>query len=93
MLKALILSLAPPRERDDVLASFRGARAHDFDWLRLQYLRRGGPAFPSSISRCFLLVSTWSTNLRYKSGASRPGQAVEFFGAARAIMGWADGRL
>jgi len=93
MLKALILCVVPPDKRGELLASFRGARAHDFDWLKAKYFGNGGPQFPSAVSKNFSLVDTWTTDLRYKSGTTKRGDAECFLGAARGIMDWADGRL
>jgi len=33
ILKALILAIVPRTQEADILAMFRGARAHDYDWL------------------------------------------------------------
>ena len=93
MLKALILSVVPPDRRSEMLDSFRGARAHDYDWLKAKYFENGGPPFPSSVSKSFSLVDTWRTDLRYKSGMSKRGDAESFLTAAKEIMDWADGRL
>lgn len=93
MLKALILSVVPDGERAEVLASFRGARAHDYDWLKAKYFEKGGPVFPSSVSKNFSLVETWTTDLRHKAGTSKWGEAESFLRAAQEIIVWADGRL
>jgi hypothetical protein len=55
ILKALILVVVPARKRSDVLATFRGQRAHNFDWLRYQYLQNGGAQFPPDIAKAFHL--------------------------------------
>ena len=93
MLKALVLSVAPAGERDEVLASFRGARAHDYDWLKARYFERGGAPFPRAVAKAFSLVNTWTTELRYMAGALRRGDAESFLKAAQEIMAWADGRF
>jgi hypothetical protein len=93
MLKALILSITPDRDRASTLSSFRGAKAHDYDWLKARYFERGGPDFPSPVSKSFALVNTWTTDLRYKAGTSKRGEAEAFFRAAQEIIVWADGRL
>lgn len=93
MLKALILSLTPDGERAGTLASFRGSRANDYDWLKARYFHRSGPGFPSLVSKSFALVNTWSTDLRYKAGATKYGEAEAFLRAAEEILVWADGRL
>ena len=69
MLKSLILSIAPRGKRKTILASFRGAKAHDYDWLKKTYLKMpGGSPFPSAVSKNFSLVNTWTIELRYSCG-------------------------
>ena len=51
------------------------------------------PSFPSAVSKNFSLVDTWSTDLRYKSGTTKRGDAESFLRAAREIMDWANGRF
>jgi len=91
--ESLILEIVPSGERTEILASFRGARAHDYDWLKAKYFEKGGPNFPSAVSKNFSLVDTWTTDLRYKAGTSKRGDAEAFLRAAREIIVWADGRL
>jgi len=93
LLKALVLSVVPAGDRQDMVASFRGARAHNFDWLKAQYVRNGGAPFPSEISKAFALVNTWDTEWRYRSGTASPREAEDFLRAAERIIIWADGRL
>jgi HEPN domain-containing protein len=93
MLKALILVMTPDRSRAEVRASFRGTKAHDFDWLRARYFERGGPPFSTNVAKSFSLVDTWTTDLRYESGSTRRNEAVMFLRAAQEIINWADGRL
>ncbi len=58
MLKALLLSrIAKANARQETVASFRGARAHDYAWLRAEYLNRGGPAIPASAEKDFARVN------------------------------------
>lgn len=92
MLKALVLSAVPGGERDEVLGEFRGARAHDYDWLTDLYLDVGGPPIPQSLRAPFTAVGNWSTNLRYRADTMRQKTAAAFVAAARQIMTWADGR-
>ena len=40
MLKALILSAVPQAQEAALLARFRGARAHDYEWLLELYAER-----------------------------------------------------
>jgi HEPN domain-containing protein len=93
MLKALILSIAIGKKRAAILASFRGQRAHSFDWLKEQYVNNKGPSFPRDIARCFRTVSTWSTDMRYKTGRLDYEESVAFLQAAETIIRWADGRI
>jgi HEPN domain-containing protein len=93
ILKALILSSVPESQRTEILSSFRGARAHDYNWLREPYRDHGGATFPANVARCFALVNTWSTDLRYQPGTALMREAEEFLRAAQVIIEWADGRL
>lgn len=65
ILKALLLASVRKADRSTVLKSFRGSKAHDYDWLRIEYLAVGGSLFPREIARHFALVNNWSTDLRY----------------------------
>lgn len=93
MLKALILAHSPKNLRQETLASFRGAKAHDFFWLRLLYNQRGGPAFSRPIIVAFERVNTWTTDLRYKPGQIKGVEAAAFLDEAERIVTWADGRF
>jgi hypothetical protein len=93
ILKALILAAISKAERAAVLASYRGAKAHDFGWLKGQYFKCGAPPFPPLIARNFALVNTWTTELRYNPGTVKRRQAQAFLKAAEIILHWADGRL
>jgi HEPN domain-containing protein len=93
ILKALILSHTPKRKHKTVLNSFRGAKAHDFEWLKREYLKRGGAPPPLAVVRLFALVNTWSTDIRYKPGAIGRREAVTFVDATSKILQWADGRM
>jgi HEPN domain-containing protein len=93
LLKALVLSLVPAGNRQEVTANFRGARAHNFDWLKAQYFQNGGTPFPSEISKAFALVNTWDTEWRYRPGIVSRREAEDFLNAAEQIIMWADGRL
>jgi len=93
LLKALVLSVIPATDRKEMVASFRGARAHNYDWLKARYFDNGGAQFPSEISKAFALVNTWDTEWRYRSGTAPPRDAEAFLRAAEQIIIWADGRL
>lgn len=93
MLKALILSQAPAAETATILASFRGAGAHNYDWLRFTYRDYGGAELPKEILEAFRIVSDWGTELRYEPGRMKDAVAEAFLAAVRAIRTWADQRL
>jgi hypothetical protein len=93
ILKSLILVATPAKNRAGILGSFRGGRAHDYEWLRGQYLSRGGARLPSDITRQFILANDWSTELRYVPRQVRGPEAEIFLKATDAILTWADGRL
>lgn len=93
VLKALVLATVPAAHRPDVLDEFRGAKAHNFDWLRGLYAAYGGARTPPAVVRSFYVVDPWGTRLRYRPGALPADQARRFLAAARVIMTWADGRL
>jgi hypothetical protein len=93
LLKALILTQVPAHERDRVLKSFRGGKAHDYDWLRDVYYRRGGSRFPPAVVQAFTVVGSWSVDLRYQPGTLDAEEADEFFAQARVVLDWAATRL
>lgn len=93
LLKALVLSVVPASKRGETVADFRGARAHDFDWLKARYFQNGGTPFPSEVSKAFALVNTWDTEWRYRSGMASRRDAEAFLRAAEQIIMWADRRL
>lgn len=93
ILKALVLMSVPASARPDTLRSFRGGRAHEYEWLRDEYLTNGGARFPREITQHFTLVNDWSTDLRYTPRAVRAEEAEGFLAAAAAIIRWADRRL
>ena len=93
MLKALILSTVPPAQEAALLAQFRGARAHDYEWLLHLYSDKGGARMPVSVVPHFARVNSWSTDMRYTPGTIAAHEAKAFVDAAIAIMTWADRRL
>jgi len=93
MLKALVLAATPPGRRRAVVDSFRGAKAHDFEWLRALYLRAGGAPLTPAVVRAFGVVNRWSTVLRYQARAAKWAEAQLFFGAVHQITDWADARM
>jgi HEPN domain-containing protein len=93
MLKALILEITLPARDDEVLALFRGAKAHDYNQLKAWYRERGGAVPPRSLNPAFTIVSDWSTDLRYSTASLKQEDAQEFLDAVDAIMEWAAGRF
>ena len=57
ILKALLLSAVAPAIQAEMLRFFRGVRAHDYEWLRNQYLQNGGARFPREVNEAFTLVN------------------------------------
>jgi hypothetical protein len=93
MLKALILSAVPQAQEAELLGMFRGARAHDYEWLLHLYVEKGGARMPPSVVPHFARVNTWSTDMRYVPGTIAAHEVQAFLDAAIEIMTWADGRL
>ncbi len=92
ILKSLVLMAVPAAARPDMLKSFRGSKAHEYEWLRSLYLTNGGARFPREINQLFTLVNDWSTDLRYTPRSVRADEAEAFLVSAVAIIRWADGR-
>ena len=92
ILKALLLMSTPAGDRAEVLATFRGAVAHNIDWLRDRVIQRIG-RLPVGENRYLSLVSSWSTDMRYEPGPGDPEDAESFLAAARSILAWANGRM
>jgi len=93
MLKALILSQLAEAKRLEMLSSFHGSKAHDYDWLKARYFEIGGPPFSKDVAKAFAYVNTWAVEIRYKAGTSNYGDAKTFLDSAELIMDWADGRM
>ena len=93
MLKALILSVVPQAQEEELLGMFRGARAHDYEWLLHLYAEKGGARMPPSVVPHFARVNSWSTDMRYAPGTIAAHEAKAFVEAAIEIMTWVDGRL
>lgn len=93
ILKALILTSIATHQRSTMIASFRGSKAHDYDWLLGRYRSSGGSRFPPPVAQCFALVNTWGTDLRYRPGMTDPRDTHAFLDAAHKIIDWAQGRF
>lgn len=92
VLKALLLASTPSSERAEVLATFRGAIAHNISWLRERLIERVG-RLPTAESRHLSLVGSWSTDLRYEPGPGDIDDATAFLHATESILTWANGRM
>jgi hypothetical protein len=68
MLKALLIESTAKGRRADLVQSFRGAKAHDHEWLQQQNRGLNGPPIPQDIRAHFVLVNTWFTDFRYRPG-------------------------
>ena len=93
MLKALILSIVPQAQEEELLGMFRGARAHDYEWLLHLYVEKGGARMPPSVVPHFARVNSWSTDMRYAPGTIAAQEAKAFVDAASEIMTRTDGWL
>jgi hypothetical protein len=92
ILKALLLTTTPVGERAQVLATFRGAVAHNIEWLRDRLVQRIGRLSVDE-NRHVSLVSSWSTDRRYEPGPGDRDDAEAFLASADAILAWADRRM
>ena len=93
IIKSLILSAVPPSREGAILARFRGAQAHDYDWLTRLYHQHGRVVIPSQITLLFANIRDWSTKMRYSPRTIPQHQAKNFLASVIEIMDWADGRL
>jgi hypothetical protein len=93
ILKSLILSAVSRKKADGVLQSFRGQRAHDYQWLRSMCFPKGGARLPTEVKHSFTLVDGWSTEMRYSPLLLKIEDADSFLKATDVILRWADGRL
>ncbi|MBI3822162.1 MAG: hypothetical protein HY289_05720 [Planctomycetes bacterium] len=92
-MKALLLASVSPGLRQELMGEFRGSRAHNIEWLGRLYRRNVGIAVPGAITQHLSRVASWSTDLRYATGAVNQKEAREFFESVDAIAAWIDGRL
>lgn len=93
ILKAMVLNSVPQYQEENILVEIRGARAHDYGWLRWLYFDHGGPNLPATLVPHFARVNTWSTDMRYVPGAISFRDARAFVDSAENILAWGDGRL
>jgi hypothetical protein len=93
ILKALLLSRLAPGARRDAIKSFRGSKAHDFEWLKTKYIKSGGSHFPKDLTKALLLINTWNTDLRYQAVMVPPGEAEAFLISAKTVLDRVNERL
>jgi len=93
MLKALLLSATPESRTSETIKSFRGGHGHSFDWLRDQYLGKGGARFPPVVNECFALLNEWSVEWRYDPGVQSAADSDDFLDAVNAVLAWAKARF
>jgi len=92
ILKALLLSRTPVSRQQKLFDSFRGGKAHNFEWLKNE-LRKKKVAWPAELARSFKTVSQWSTEWRYKAGRIPPREADAFLKATSELLQWAKGSI
>jgi hypothetical protein len=93
MLKAMVLYRVPSRERNKLLADFRGRIGHSLEGLRQIWVNAGGEPFSRDASRAFASVVSWSTAFRYVPGAIDYRTSEEFLNACDKVLEWADERI
>jgi hypothetical protein len=91
-LKALVLFSEPVARQRATLGSFRGVRAHDFDWLKAQLALRNCFT-PREVALHLSNVAWWETDLRYDPRRIDSQDAEDFLNSAKAIVDWAKGRI
>jgi HEPN domain-containing protein len=92
ILKALILFSEPAARNAATLKTFRGACAHDFDWLRVRLAERG-VRLSAEAAKELTRVREWTTDLRYDPRALKAREAETFLRSAEAMIRWAKGRM
>ena len=92
MLKALLIANTPANLRENIAASFRGSRAHDLEWLRIQLINSNVPIH-KQIHDDLRFLNTWSPALRYEPGDGDREDAEYFCVTARRILDWANERM
>jgi hypothetical protein len=92
-LKALVLASVAPGRRQQLLAEFRGSRAHNIEWLGALYRQHVGATIPREVARHLSRVAAWTTDLRYATGTMSNREATAFMDSVVAIANWAEGRM
>jgi len=94
--KALIITQAGDDKKKEVLDLFRGAGAHNYDFLRSLYSKHGGqppPKKDKELTNAFIIVGSWRTDLRYDPKLYPVDDAEEFLDAVQRISDWMNERL
>jgi hypothetical protein len=92
MLKALLLAGLPrPKQRATALL-FRGRVGHDFEWLKKE-MRRRGLTTPKGYANHFVVVNSWTTDLRYSGGHAGAQETRDFLKSVAVIMAWVERSL
>lgn len=91
ILKALALSLWPQRQHAEMVASFRGRAAHDYEWIRRKYLMR--VSIPKAVLTSLVLVGSWTPDIRYDTSRIDPRVADRFFADVKTVLDWCEGRI
>jgi HEPN domain-containing protein len=94
-LKAVILAYEPVADNPATVETFRGGKAHSFDWLLFLLDKRHAhvPRFlslPRFLSREFELLAEWSTELRYEPSDFENARARKIVKTAEDILEWAE---
>ena len=78
ILKALILTTVPRVQENNLLAMFRGARAHDYGWLLRLYAERGGPRSTHRSNRSWTRLPNTKSPIRMQTLRLSPKTLYQF---------------
>ena len=92
MLMALILENTPANQQESFLEDLKRI-GHNATRLLELYQQKGGSRSPPNVIRAFILVSDWSTEIRYDPREVRLLEAERFLRAVDEVYRWADGSL
>jgi HEPN domain-containing protein len=86
-LKALILVNEPTANNLTTLDSFKGTKAHSFEWLKEQLVARR-VRVDAKTHQALTTVGTWTTHLRYDPQTYSRKEAEVFLKTAEEILVW-----
>lgn len=92
ILKALLLSVTPERERPATMVSLRREFGHSVLALG-EGLRQRGVNVPGRVAREIAFAASWSPELRYEPGLGDPRETGRFLAAVEVVLLWADGSM